>query len=244
MKSFRITWPDKNRSIIADLGYRYYLPKVICHVCEPEFKTWGSLQEFPAFDLDFLNDKDFGLKNSVSLDQFTEIKARILSVVGRQVFIQPGAAVGQMSGTASTTKLEDFVWGRIHVPQISKRAHELVAGDGIQLITAEMDMRCRGRKIDTHLALQVEPTPLLTEDNLRHFSLNICPRCGHYKRNAIGNKPYTTEGLEIKIGAWPNGQDLVISAETGRVIASERFMAAVQRHKLTGITFVHCGKYV
>src|SRR5665213_1357060 len=247
MKAYSITWPrhdKKLRSIIADLGYQRYLPKVICLTCEPQFKRWGSLFELPAFNFDFLSEKDLNIKSVVSLSEFQRIHRQIINAVGYPIPVRPGTAFGLLSGTVSTRKLEDFLWGRISVPQIDKRANELLAAEGVQLMTAELDMRFHGRKVDTHLAIQVEPAPLLTQDNLKYFSISRCPVCGHYKRYAIGNKPYMTSGLEIIRSAWPEGKNLVRAIEGAGIIASQRFIDAVQKHKLTGISFVECGKYV
>lgn len=251
MKAYRIEWAA-NRGTLVDLGYDYNLPRVECLACCLRWKYWGEPSiEYPAFKFDFLNKKEFNFKRVVSVSEFEQIRSRIVHAAGRPVMVVPGLCIGPLSGTTWTRRLDDFIWGRIGVPQISKRARDLIASEGINLITAEMNVRCRGRSVDSHLALQVEPVPLLTEENLRHFFIKQCSVCGNFARCAIGdkpppvgNKPSTLEGLVIQKSAWPSGQHLVQSAEIGRVIASNELIEAVKKHKLSGIVFPECGEYV
>src|SRR5690242_16209588 len=157
MKAFRITW-SVNEGTTVDLGYDYNLPRVECLECEPQWKSWGDgVIEYPAFKFEFLNKKEFTFKRVVSVAEFKRIQNKIEMAAGRPVMVIPGASIGELSGTSAKTRLNDFAWGRITVPQISKWARDLLVSEGINLLTAECTIRCRGRKLDSHLAIQVEP---------------------------------------------------------------------------------------
>src|SRR5436305_955426 len=154
MKAFRIRYPDIKKRSFVDLDYRYGLPDVRCHECGT---TWGCAQyEYPAFRFDFLNENEFNSDCVVSVRQFEKIEQRFGRALGRHVLLVPGGSLGEPAGTAISTRLDDFAWGRIAYPQISKRARDLLADDGINLTTASVSIRCHGKKVDTHLALHVE----------------------------------------------------------------------------------------
>jgi hypothetical protein len=246
MKAYRLTWPNSDRSIIAELGYAHHLPMLICEVCEPQFKRWGAGYEYPAFKFDFLRDPVFNHNSikQVNIDEFDQIKSRILGAVGRPVMIFPFSGIGLLAGKTSTTKLEDFMWGRIHFPQISRRAKDILADEGINLLTTEMSMTCRGRKVDSHLAMQVEPADVLTEETFAKLSITRCQRCGRYVSRQMYGPRDRFPSLEIKRAALPPVTDLVMPIGGRGIIASERFIAAAEKHCLTGLRFEECGSYV
>src|SRR5437660_2103809 len=243
MKVFRINWAV-NEGTVVDLGYDYDLPQVECLECEPEWMNWGQgMIEYPAFKFDFLNDTEFNFDRVVSVAAFDQIRQRIVRAAGRPVNVIPGASIGELYGTSFRSKLNDFVWGRIFVPQISKRARDLLACEGINLLTAECSIRCRGKKLDSHLAMQVEPMALMTEESLSRFKIYHCPRCGNYKHPPKPD-PIVPEGYLIGRSAWPAGQHLVQMAETLNVLASNEFIEVVKKRNLTGLIFEECGRFV
>ena len=240
MKAFEITWPKRKGSARAsvDLGYKYHLPELDCPKCGIVCR----LYEYPAFNFDFLTTKKFATEQEVSVSEFERLRQRIIKAAGRPTMVIPGAAIGRPTGICSTSKLADFEWGRVHFPQISKRAYDLLAAEGIDLITAEISLKCRGTAVDTHLALQVEPIPLLTAESMIRRQITLCPICGNFDVPWLTTK--IPEIHEFKRSAWPKGKHLVVSAEVLRVLPSEEFMEAVRKHNLTGITFEEIGSYV
>jgi hypothetical protein len=158
--------------------------------------------------------------------------------------VLPGASVGELSGNSFSRNLDDFVWGTIIYPQISKRASDLLVNEGVTLITAEALIRCRGRLLNSHLAVQAEPAVLLTDASLKAHKITNRPICGEYKSPKPLDRPDMPEGYEIKHSQWPKDQHLVLIAETLDVLASPEFIEAVQKHGLKGIAFVEYGRYV
>ena len=234
----------------VELGYDFCLPRVECLDCQPEWKCWGNgLFEFPTLQLNFLNKREFCWERIMSVAEFEKLQTRIEKAIGRAVDLVPGASIGLLSGKAWKRKLDDIVWGGLLYPQISKRACELLASEGIELGTAECVIRYYGYgcPIDTHLAIQAEPVAMLTEESLDELGLLRCSRCGHYKhtsptlnRNPAGDRlPY-----QINRAAWPKGQHLVTVRETLDVLASPEFIEAVKRHNLVDIAFLETGDYV
>ncbi len=246
MTAYRATWDHGVNNRIhdhADLICRFHLPTLICLTCSPKWRQWGSYAQYPAFKFDFLNEREFNMRRSVELSEFERICARIVSAAGREVVVVPGGGIGELEGEAYSTELTDFLWGTILFPQISKRARDLLAEDGIDLLTAECTIKFRGRRIDSHLAIQIEPVALLTEAGMKHLQMSRCPRCGNFTRPP-GLHPALPHGREFSRSAWPQGRHLVQSAETCEVIASEEFVEAVKKHNLTGIAFEEAGRFV
>jgi hypothetical protein len=183
----------------------------------------------------------------------TRIRLKVQKEAQWLFSILPGGSLGELSGKAGRRALNDFVWGRT-VPQISRRALDLLAEDGIKLMTAEIDLRFRGKPLRSHVAIQVPIVPLLTQESLQRFTFFHCPNCGNYKKQNCLIKPpggagyvndiVIREGYIMKKASWPKGQHLVQSEESLNVFASEEFVEAVRKHNLIGITFIESGKFV
>jgi hypothetical protein len=177
------------------------------------------------------------------LAEFKKLRERIARAAGRRVIVEPGAGIGELEGTATSTKLDDFTWGRVVLPEMSRQTRDILADDGIELLTADCSISCRGKTIETQLAVQFEPVELLTEESLERHKIFHCPRCGNYQA-PLRPAPVVPEGYVIKRSAWPKGGHLVQVRETSDIIASEEFMEAVKKHSLTGIVFKECGQFV
>ena len=242
-KAFKIDWLKGKARRSPDLGCDLHLPQVRCSVCG---ETWGSVYAYPGFNFDFLNPKEFNWERTLSTEEFQrQIRERIQRSVGRSVMVVPGAGVGPLTGTSAFAKFDDdFVWGTILCPQISKVAEKILASEGVQLLTADVSMRCRGRLVESLFAIQAEPASLLTAESLHKHRIKHCVNCDKYTAPLPTERVIVPEGYEIRKSAWPKGQHLVTLAETLDILASSEFMAAVQKHNLTGIAFEECGVYV
>ena len=247
MNVFKIGWAE-NTGTLVDLDCRYSLPRVECLVCrgKSELKSWGNgYFQYASFKFEFLNKKEFNFERVLTVPEFEKVRVRIREAAGWPVVVIPGASIGELQGKTATRQLDDFVWGTLCVPQISKRARDILATDGVNLRTADASIRFRGKKIDSHVAVQVEIAPLLSEESLRRFTIKHCPNCDDYDQQnhflkAPGGTRYVTdilvpEGYLVKRSAWPSGHHLVQSQETLDVFASEGFIASTKRHGLTGI---------
>ena len=243
MKAYKIKKLSKISGITVDAGYELHIPFLECLVCCPEWKNWGQgYYEFPTLKFSFLNKTEFNNRKIINLEEFKKLKKRIESAAGRPVNLYPGASIGELSGISCRKKLEDFVWGRL-IPQISKRANEVLIKEGIQLTTADCSIKYRGQKIDSHLALQIQPVAMMTAESLERHKIFHCPRCGNYMWPPKPD-PIVPGGFLIDKSKWPKGQHLVQMAETLEVIVSEQFIEAVKKNKLTGIAFEECGQFV
>ena len=253
MKAFKIRWSDTTRSMAIGVDYRYQLPQVECLDCEPKYRSWGDeMFEFPALQFDFLNEKEFTFDRVLNLDQFGRLKARIEAAAGRPVNLIPGCCIGEVAGEAFVKNLDDILWGRITYPQISARGCDLLAEEGIVLTTAKCSIHYRRKKIDSHLAVQIEPVALLTEECRESLGITRCLRCGNFIlptpplkiRRSGGGGPRRPKRYHIRRSAWPKGQHLVTIQETHEVLASQEFIEAVKKLNLKDIAFIECGRYV
>lgn len=242
MKAYTVLMGDRRVCRWVDGGYRFALPDIACRVCEPERGSWGaSALEFPAVQGNFLNEREFTNTRTVSIEEFQSIKTQIEVATGRKRNLIPGGLVGVLEIDALRKSQPDFVWARIGYPQISKRAAELLARDGIELTTAPCQMLYRGKELDTHWAVEVEPFPLLTLESRERCGVWLCPVCGNYRPPEIPTKRYD---LTLDRKLWPSGRHLVKARETCHLVASPEFIEAVQRHGLVGLEFKECGRFV
>lgn len=243
MKAYRITF-DRQFSDKVDAACEYQLPQLECRLCTPEWRGWGlSAVSYPGFQFSFLNGKEFNSDRYVTLDEFKEIRSRIWNAAGRRLVIVPGAGIGELQGTASSTRLEDFTWSRVGVPDISEKARDVLAEEGIDMLCAECSFRFRGKRLQTRLAVQVEPVQMLTKESLDRHRIRYCPRCEQFiepPRPA----PVVREGYMFKRSEWPEGRHLVQVLETCQVLASDAFIMSVKKHGLTGIVFEECGQFI
>jgi hypothetical protein len=219
---------------------RFQLPSVRCHACGREWEE--GLIQYPAFEFEFLTKRSFQLKRIVDVKEFKQIQQQIIAALGRSVVIVPGASFGRMEGKADNSKLNDFVWGCCCVPQISRRARDILANEGVDLSTAECTIRCGRKVLDSHLAIQVEPVAMLTSECLLEANISDCQTCGDYFQNYPA--PDMVGVYQLKRSAWPKGPHLVQLNETLEVIPSREFMAAVEKHQLGGIAFEKYGLFV
>jgi hypothetical protein len=200
------------------------------------------LIEFPAINFSFLTEPYFLAKRVVRVAEFKEIQRRICAELGRSVMVVPGSSFGQMEGRADPCEHEDFIWGSYGVPQISRRARDILASEGIDLLTAECSIRCGRKKLESHFAIQVEPVAMLTRECCERSRITYCPTCGDFFQNYPA--PEMEGKYQLRKEAWPSGKHLVRLIETLDVIPSEEFVAAVQKHKLSGIRFEEYGELV
>ena len=241
MKAYQLKSTDRKRVCPVDLGYRYELPEVACDACGEVWGEWAV--EYPAFNFEFLRERIFSGKNRVvSVEGFEGIRRRIITAAGRSLMVLPGASIGTLSGTTVSTKLDDFVWGRIVLPQISKRACDILRNDGIELTTTNCEIRRGRQRIDSHLAIQVEPVEMLTDGCLNRARIGYCAVCGNYSCSPLS--PDITGSYELRQSAWPQGKHLVQVAETKEVVVSAEFIAAVKKHGFVGIAFEEYGEFV
>jgi hypothetical protein len=238
MKAYRIRQTTFECRLTVDC--RYQLPSVVCHGCGREWQE--GLIEFPTINFPFLTERRLLSKRTASVAEFEEIRKRIIAELGREVLIVPGSSFGPMEGEAAVSKLDDFVWGTICIPQISKRACDILTAEGIDLLTADCSIRYGRKKLDTHLAIQIEPLPMLTKESCEQAKITHCLTCGDYFQNYP--KPEMEGSYQLARRAWPKGKHLVQLIETLDVIPSEEFMTAVKKHKLSGIRFEEYGEFV
>ncbi|HEY3854874.1 MAG TPA: double-CXXCG motif protein [Verrucomicrobiae bacterium] len=229
--------------IAVDGRLQFKLPLVLCKYCD--HRSGERSARFPALrvprQVQHLVQRD---QEPVSLEEFREIRDRVERAMGVDLGLPPLATLGQFSGKLLWGECEDIEWAGVDLPLISKKALKALSSKGIQLTTGAIDLVKRKMKITTHVAIQCDIIPMLAPATIKGLGYTYCKECGLYYRSSLGPRMVGYPNQFVR-ASWPEGEDLVRLGEGPTVIlASERFVEAVNELKLTGCQFVEFGKWV
>ena len=224
-----------------DGAYDYHLPQVKCQ-CSLNSSGDGYFA-FPALEFD-AQDPMFSDENcALSPEELNVVRARILKKVGRRVWLPPGASLGPFSGTSHTSKLTDFVDPSYLL--ISKRALEKLDGAGVSLRTGPAHIRCRGKMLDSHLALQVEPIaePVLAASTVEALTLEYCAICGDCHKVDPRRKLKPGE-CQLRKEVVPSEATVFKLYEWSLTLVTQRFTEVATELGLSGAKFKPWGTLV
>ncbi|HEY3856549.1 MAG TPA: double-CXXCG motif protein [Verrucomicrobiae bacterium] len=229
--------------IAVDGRLQFALPLVLCEYCDRRSGAWSA--KFPALRVprrvQHLVHRD---QEPVFLEKFREIRDKVERAMGTDIGLPPLSQLGQFSGKLLWGECEDIEWAGVDLPLISKKALKALSNRGIQLTTGVIDLVKRKKKITTHVAIQCDIVPMLAPATIKGLGYKHCKECGNYyaPSTAPRMRDYPCQFVRA---CWPEGEDLVRLGEWPTVIlASERFVEAVNDLKLTGYSFVEFGKWV
>lgn len=235
-----IGFPDMDA---IDGGHDFQLPWVRCDRCG---QHWGNGDfSFPAFEFDSANPIFTNERCEMTPDELESVRRNILQQLGRQVWMPPHSSLGPYVGTSHTLKLKDFVDAGGGALLISRTAHAKLKEIGIDLMTGPAHVRCRGKMLDTHLVLHIEPVtqPVLHPTTVKALTYTYCPHCGGKRKSDLR--------AEVKLGEYklrkdrvPKGATLFRPYEWHQILATEAFVEAVAPLELKGATFKPWGEVV
>jgi hypothetical protein len=181
---------------------------------------------------------------TLSPEELDAVREKILAKVGRHVWMPPYSSLGPYVGTSHTTKLTDFVDSSSAI-LISRIALEKLREAGIELLTGPAHVRCRGKMLDSHLVLHVEPLPEpeLAPATVEALTMKYCSRCGHsYKADPCAKvKPGQ---YQLRKDRVPMTATLFCLYEWAELLATEAFVDAASKLGLSGAKFRPWGTVV
>jgi len=213
-----------------DATHKWRLPGVRCHTCGV---TWASSgHQYPGVDLSQHPDRrEFEKARPEPFPEFARLRELVRSLAPPDAVLPPGTRFGPLVGPASGqlgpfTSQGDMLW------LVRQDALERLQVEGVRgLLGCRTELRFRQKDPPQLLELQIEPHGRLHQDCIPQDVLPPCVTCGRvYFR--LPDEPI------LDAASLPRELDLFRVGNFATVIVgTERFMEAVRRLGLDGITF-------
>lgn len=220
----------KHQQYEINASHTWGLPGIRCSVCGVTWATTGVA--YPAVDLAILPSPDqYGGLEPVTVEEFQELRAPIIRLLGASVALPPGTDLGPLVGKA-WGKFGDFAWVNPWTMLIRHEVWSKLNSMGLrlpQVVTPKLEFRSKFPP--EFLEFQVEPLASLSASSFSSLEPSPCPVCGHDAR-----KPEQIVAERVSI---PSYVDLFRLRDFPTVIlATEEFTEAVQDLNMTGISTV------
>jgi len=226
---------DEDRTVAQKYGgeahgaHKWGLPGAHCHTCGV---TWaGAGHQYPCVDLSRLPEQRELLKaRPEPFPEFARLRELVRPVAPANAMLPPGTGFGPLVGTAFG-KLPAFAW-IIDVLLVHRSALERLQVEGVRGLTGcRTELRIRQKNPPELLELQVEPHGRLHPDCIPPDVPPPCPTCGRHYFTWPDKPVLDASSLPPELDLFRVGNFATM------VIGTERFMEAVRRLELDGITF-------
>jgi uncharacterized double-CXXCG motif protein len=232
----RFFWIEEDKVAAAlhggsfDAWHPWRLPGVSCPTCGA---TWSDVGHYyPSIDLSHLAErKDFVKARPEAFAEFARLRELVRPLAPPHAELPPGTGFGPVTGSASG-KFGPLAWvGELKL-LVRREALERLQAEGVRgLLACPTALRFRRKDPPELLELQVEPRGWLHPDCIPPEVPPPCPTC---RRHAF-RRP--DEPL-LDAASLPTDRDLFrVGNYASMVIGTERFMEAVRRLDLDGVTF-------
>ncbi len=232
----RFFWMREDRAAAARYGgdfdawHKLSLPGARCHTCGV---TWGgSGHEYPCIDLSQLPErKEFEKPRPEPFAEFARLRELVRPLAPPNAALPPGTGFGPLVGRAFG-EFGPIAWVGGMKLLVRRDALERLQAEGVRgLLACPTALRFRQKNPPELLELQVEPHGQLHRDCIPPDEPPPCPTCGRFGLT----RP--DEPL-LDAASLPTDRDLFrIGNFATMIVGTERFMEAVRRLELDGITF-------
>ncbi|NOK21918.1 hypothetical protein HMI50_33355 [Corallococcus carmarthensis] len=209
--------------------HRWGLPGGLCPVCHAS--PGGLGEAYPSVDLSgWAHRQELVEARQVPLEEYERLRDQVRSQVPFDAPLFPGAEFGPLTGKASGK------WGAMHLPEpwtlvMQRDALECMRGAGIALRASKMDLRFLGRTEVELLEIEVHPRGRVHDSCFPGGRERPCERCGR-QGGSFPDAPI------LDSRTLPKDQDLFrLTDYTTIIIATERFVDAVNRFEFEGVVF-------
>jgi uncharacterized double-CXXCG motif protein len=231
----RFFWVREDRAVADRCGgeahgsHQWGLPGASCHTCGV---TWSSSgHKYPCVDLSQLPEqREFLKARPEPFPEFARLRELVRPLAPPNAWLPPGTGFGPLLGTC-VGKLPAFAW-IAEVLLAHRDALERLQTEGARgLLGCGTKLRFRQKSPPELLELQLEPLGRLHPDCIPPDVPPPCVTCG---RRAF-RRP---EDPILDAASLPTDLDLFrVGNFATMIVGTERFMNAVQRLELDGLTF-------
>nr|WP_227027024.1 double-CXXCG motif protein [Corallococcus soli] len=210
--------------------HQWGLPGGLCPVCEAS--PGGLGEAYPSVDLSGWSHRhELAEARQVPLEEYERLRDLLRPHTPPGALLLPDSEFGLLRAKASGR------WGALHLPYawllvIQREALKRLREEaGIELSTSKMDLLFRGSSPPELLEVEVHPCGRLHDSCFLDGRERPCERCGR-QGDILPDIPIL-DGSTL-----PVGQDLFRLVDfTTLIIATERFVEAVNRLGLEGVVF-------
>jgi uncharacterized double-CXXCG motif protein len=230
----RFFWVDEDDAVAAKHGgeargvHKWKLPGVSCHTCGA---TWGAADhQYPCVDLSQLPErKEFEKSRPEPFTEFARLRELVRPLAPPNATLPPATRFGPLVGTAFG-KLPTFAW-IVEVLLVHRNALERLQGEGVGgLLGCRTELRFRQKNPPELLELQIEPHGRLHPDCIPPDVPPPCTTCGRFGLSRPDEPILDAASLPTDLDLFRVGNFATM------VIGTERFIEAVRRLELDGLT--------
>ncbi|MFY2556357.1 double-CXXCG motif protein [Corallococcus terminator] len=211
-------------------AHKWGLPGVSCPTCGA---TWsGSGREYPCVDLSHLPEHhEFEKARLESFPEFARLRELVRPLAPLDAVLTPGTAFGPLVGRAFG-EFGPFGWWGNSMLLVRRETLEQLQSEGVQgLLGGRTELRFRKKNPPELLELQIELRGRLHLDCIPPDAPPYCHACG---RHGFGRPDEPI----LDAASLPQELDLFrVGNFATMLIGTERFMDAVHRLGLVGMTF-------
>ncbi len=220
------------------IQYKYYinaahkwgLSGVTCVVCNTTWITVGI--EYPALDLSNLPTVDlYCIHKPVSLEVMENLRHPIIPMLPPNSYLPPSTDIGPLVGKA-WGKFGDFAWLNPWTMLMQRQTYQSLVSVGVQMPILGMppEITFRSKTFPDLVEPQVEALARLVPASFIPPVSQPCPGCGRYSRKL--------ERMIVDGASIPSHVDLFRPRDHPTyILATERFVKAVQKFNMTDILF-------
>ena len=231
----RFFWIHEDMAVAAKYGggidgwHKLSLPGARCHSCGV---TWaGAGHEYPCVDLSQLPERgEFEKARPEPFAEFVRLRERVRPLAPPHAELPPGTGFGPLVGRAFG-ELGPITWVRGLKLVVRRDALERLQAEGVRgLLACPTVLRFRQKNPPELLELQVEPHGRLHPDCLPPDAPPRCATCGRYGLTRPDEPILDAASLPSELDLFRVGNFATM------VIGTERFVEAVRRLELDGIS--------
>ncbi|WP_426756213.1 double-CXXCG motif protein [Myxococcus sp. Y35] len=232
----RFFWLGEDTTVAAnqagsiDAWHKWGLPGVHCPTCGA---TWSDVgHEYPCVDLSHLPERAlFEQPRPEPFSEFSRLREQVRPLAPPHAALPPGTGFGPLTGKV-TGRLGSIAWVDQLLLLVQPHVMKRLQDEGVEgLVACRTELRFRQKNPPEFLELQLEPLGQLHADCIPPETPPPCRMCGRHGFT----RPETPI---LDAASLPSGVDLFrVGNFATMVVGTERFMEAVRRQQLEGITF-------
>ena len=211
-------------------SHKWGLPGARCSGCSV---TWsGSGHDYPGVDLSQLPERtELEEARAEPFPEFARLRELVRPLAPPSAKLPPGTSFGPLVGTAHGD-LGPLTWQGDYLLMLRRDTLERLKAEGIRgLLGCRTELRWRQKNPPELLELQIEPHGRLHLDCLPPDLPPPCATCGRVSFRLPEQPILDAASLPADLDLFRVGNFATV------IVGTERFMEAVRRLELDGITF-------